>query len=152
MSDSTIDPSQCWLTSSHSLLDVAVRCRTARTDSHRYRAARVAWQPVPEPSPDQSARPARPGRGSSLNGKVAVVTGAARGMGRAIAVEFAANGTDVVAVDIAGRSVLRSPGVLMLVVWVWRVRDLLRIAMVLQIATILTKPRRCPATLIVCAR
>jgi hypothetical protein len=60
-------------------------------------------------------------------------------MGRAIAVEFAANGTDVVAVDIAGRSVLRSPGVLMLVVWVWRVRDLLRIAMVLQIASILTR-------------
>jgi NAD(P)-dependent dehydrogenase (short-subunit alcohol dehydrogenase family) len=35
-------------------------------------------------------------------GKVAVVTGAARGIGRAIAVELAANGADVVAVDIAG--------------------------------------------------
>jgi len=31
-----------------------------------------------------------------------VVTGAARGIGRAIAVEMAANGADVIAVDIAG--------------------------------------------------
>jgi NAD(P)-dependent dehydrogenase (short-subunit alcohol dehydrogenase family) len=37
-----------------------------------------------------------------LQGKVAVVTGAARGIGRAIAVELAANGADVVAIDIAG--------------------------------------------------
>jgi len=33
---------------------------------------------------------------------VAVVTGAARGIGRAIAVEMAANGADVIALDIAG--------------------------------------------------
>ena len=59
-------------------------------------------RPVPEPGPDQSAGPVRPGRGSQLNGKVAVVTGAARGIGRAIAVEMAANGADVVAIDIAG--------------------------------------------------
>jgi NAD(P)-dependent dehydrogenase (short-subunit alcohol dehydrogenase family) len=59
-------------------------------------------QPVPEPPPEKSAGPVRPGRGSALMGKVAVVTGAARGIGRAIAVEFAANGADVIAIDIAG--------------------------------------------------
>jgi NAD(P)-dependent dehydrogenase (short-subunit alcohol dehydrogenase family) len=59
-------------------------------------------QPMPEPSPAQSAGPIRPGRGSLLQGKLAVVTGAARGIGRAIAVEFAANGADVVCIDICG--------------------------------------------------
>jgi NAD(P)-dependent dehydrogenase (short-subunit alcohol dehydrogenase family) len=58
--------------------------------------------PVPEPGPDKSAGPIRAGRGSQLAGKVAVVTGAARGIGRAIAVEMAANGADVIAIDIAG--------------------------------------------------
>jgi NAD(P)-dependent dehydrogenase (short-subunit alcohol dehydrogenase family) len=58
--------------------------------------------PVPEPPQDKSAGPVRPGRGSQLTGKIAVVTGAARGIGRAIAVEMAANGADVIAVDIAG--------------------------------------------------
>jgi NAD(P)-dependent dehydrogenase (short-subunit alcohol dehydrogenase family) len=59
-------------------------------------------QPMPEPGPEKSAGPVKPGRGSALEGKVAVVTGAARGIGRAIAVEFAANGADVIAIDIAG--------------------------------------------------
>jgi NAD(P)-dependent dehydrogenase (short-subunit alcohol dehydrogenase family) len=59
-------------------------------------------QPVPEPPADKSAGPVRAGRGSTLAGKVAVVTGGARGIGRAIAVEFAANGADVIAIDIAG--------------------------------------------------
>jgi NAD(P)-dependent dehydrogenase (short-subunit alcohol dehydrogenase family) len=38
-----------------------------------------------------------------LRGKVAVVTGAARGIGRAIAVDLARNGSAVVAIDLAER-------------------------------------------------
>jgi NAD(P)-dependent dehydrogenase (short-subunit alcohol dehydrogenase family) len=76
----------------------AVRAQ-ARTDTE----PRVLnGQPVPEPPPERSAGPVSPGRGSVLQDKVAVVTGAARGIGRAIAVEFAANGADVIAIDIAG--------------------------------------------------
>jgi NAD(P)-dependent dehydrogenase (short-subunit alcohol dehydrogenase family) len=62
----------------------------------------LSGQPVPEPPPERSAGPIRPGRGSTLADKVAVVTGAARGIGRAIAVEMAANGADVIAIDVAG--------------------------------------------------
>jgi NAD(P)-dependent dehydrogenase (short-subunit alcohol dehydrogenase family) len=62
----------------------------------------LAGKPMPEPSSSQSSGPVVAGRGSNLAGKVAVVTGAARGIGRAIAVEMAANGADIVAVDIAG--------------------------------------------------
>jgi len=49
-----------------------------------------------------SAGPIKAGRGTQLTGKVAVVTGAARGIGRAIAVEMAANGADIAAIDICG--------------------------------------------------
>ena len=42
------------------------------------------------------------GRDTNLRGKVAFVTGAARGIGRAIAVELAANGANVAIFDIAG--------------------------------------------------
>ena len=52
--------------------------------------------------PDTSAGPIIAGRDSQLKGKVAVVTGSARGIGRAIAVEMAANGADIVAIDICG--------------------------------------------------
>lgn len=38
-----------------------------------------------------------------LDGKVAVITGAARGIGRAIAVDMAANGADIVAIDICAK-------------------------------------------------
>jgi NAD(P)-dependent dehydrogenase (short-subunit alcohol dehydrogenase family) len=40
---------------------------------------------------------------SLLAGKVAVITGAARGIGRSIAVDMAANGADIVAIDLCGQ-------------------------------------------------
>ncbi|WP_242096118.1 MULTISPECIES: SDR family NAD(P)-dependent oxidoreductase [unclassified Sphingomonas] len=54
------------------------------------------------PADPRTAGPIVAGRDSQLAGKVAFVTGAARGIGRAIAVELAANGADVAILDIAG--------------------------------------------------
>ena len=68
-----------------------------QTDPRDYKG-----EAMPEPGADKTAGPVVPGRGTVLAGKVALVTGAARGIGRAIAVELAANGADVIALDIAG--------------------------------------------------
>jgi NAD(P)-dependent dehydrogenase (short-subunit alcohol dehydrogenase family) len=64
-------------------------------------AASIAGAAVAQQGAD-SAGPIASGRESQLKDKVAVVTGAARGIGRAIAVEMAANGADIVAIDICG--------------------------------------------------
>ncbi len=65
-------------------------------------------QPTVNPGNDGSqAVAAEVWRGKSFNGllsgKVAIVLGAARGIGRAIAADLSANGADVVGVDIAGQ-------------------------------------------------
>ncbi len=52
--------------------------------------------------PPKGSGEIRANRGSMLQGKVAVVTGAARGIGRSIAVEMAANGADIAVIDING--------------------------------------------------
>jgi NAD(P)-dependent dehydrogenase (short-subunit alcohol dehydrogenase family) len=43
-----------------------------------------------------------PKRSGRLSGKAAIITGAARGIGRATAIAFAREGADVTGIDIAG--------------------------------------------------
>lgn len=65
-------------------------------------AATIAQSAGAQPASHSGAGPIRPGRDTRLQDKIAVVTGAARGIGRAIAIEMAANGADIVAIDICG--------------------------------------------------
>jgi hypothetical protein len=62
--------------------------------------ARVAG--APEPPLEKSAGPVCAGHRTWLAGKAAMVTGVAHSIGRAIAVEFAANGADLIAIDVGG--------------------------------------------------
>ena len=66
-------------------------------------AEQVFAQQHPPQPPGSRASPGGASGKGLLNDKVAVITGAARGIGRAIAVEMAASGADVVGIDLCGR-------------------------------------------------
>lgn len=74
-----------------------------RRDVLRQGAAALAGIGLAALAGSASAAEADPtGKPGRLKGKVAVVTGAARGIGRAIAVAYAKEGADVMGLDIAG--------------------------------------------------
>jgi NAD(P)-dependent dehydrogenase (short-subunit alcohol dehydrogenase family) len=81
----------------------AVRSAAAQGRSDDRPPRELDGKAMPEPTAERSAGPIRAGRGSMLQDKIAVVTGAARGIGRAIAVEMAPNSADVVVIDIASK-------------------------------------------------
>ncbi len=80
----------------------ALAMQQANAQERRPTEAQEEVGSIPPEKNAVTAGPVMPGRGSHLTGKVAVVTGAARGIGRAIAVEMAANGADIAAIDICG--------------------------------------------------
>ncbi len=92
------------ITAAH--LDRRGRTRTRRGDAVRHSARRRA--PRPPALTRESAEPlagtprvtGREDRMSRFTGKVAVITGAARGQGRSHAVRLASEGADVIALDI----------------------------------------------------
>jgi autotransporter adhesin len=79
----------------------ALRSRTApshqgRAKAHQQRSAEAGYQPLR--SHQQGAH--MPNTNGSLDGKVAFVTGAASGIGRATALAFAHEGANVVVADV----------------------------------------------------
>jgi NAD(P)-dependent dehydrogenase (short-subunit alcohol dehydrogenase family) len=77
---------------------------TARVDRRTWLGAGAATLAAVAVTPVVGAqKPVATAAGGTLAGKVAVITGAARGIGRAIAVDIAAAGADVAGLDIAAK-------------------------------------------------
>src|SRR5688572_5431539 len=85
------------------------RCGSTRTSLPRSPALLCRWTPVTSCSrattriPSSSGRTRRTGEedmAGRVEGKVALITGAARGQGRSHAVRLAEEGADIIAVDV----------------------------------------------------
>ena len=83
-------------------------CNDGRTHGER-RHKHLRRAETPTPTPPLKTWAGQPFGNGLLTGKVAVITGAARGIGRAIAVDMAANGADIVAIDICAK-ILKEQG------------------------------------------